>query len=205
MIAIDLAGKLIVFEGIDFTGKSTQAGLLAKRLQEKDCDVVTTREPGGTPIGERVREILLSRKNSEILPLSELLLFIISRAQLYTEVIEPSLKAGKIVLTSRHRLSSMAYQGYGRGIDLKLIRRLNDSSTKGRKPDITFLIDLPAEMALARKRGQGDRIEAEAESFYRRVRQGYLELTKNDPTVVPIDGRQSVEAIAQVVASFLNL
>lgn len=205
MIAIDLAGKLIVFEGIDFTGKSTQVDLLKKRLQEKGCDVVTTREPGGTPIGERVREILLSRKNAEILPLSELLLFIISRAQLYTEVIEPALKTGKIVLASRHRLSSMAYQGYGRGIDLKLIRRLNDSSTKERKPDITFLIDLPAEMALARKRGQGDRIEAETESFYRRVRRGYLELTENDPSVVPIDGTQSVKAIAQVIASFLNL
>jgi dTMP kinase len=205
VIAIDLAGKLIVFEGIDFTGKSTQVDLLKKRLQEKGCDVVTTREPGGTPIGERVREILLSRKNAEILPLSELLLFIISRAQLYTEVIEPALKTGKIVLASRHRLSSMAYQGYGRGIDLKLIRRLNDSSTKERKPDITFLIDLPAEMALARKRGQGDRIEAETESFYRRVRRGYLELTENDPSVVPIDGTQSVKAIAQVIASFLNL
>jgi dTMP kinase len=205
VIAIDLAGKLIVFEGIDFTGKSTQVDLLKKRLQEKGCDVVTTREPGGTPIGERVREILLSRKNAEILPLSELLLFIISRAQLYTEVIEPALKTGKIVLASRHRLSSMAYQGYGRGIDLKLIRRLNDSSTKERKPDITFLIDLPAEMALARKRGQGDRIEAETESFYRRVRRGYLELTEHDPSVVPIDGTQSVKAIAQVIASFLNL
>ena len=205
MTAIELAGKLIVFEGIDFTGKSTQAGLLAKRLQENDHDVAVTREPGGTPIGERVREILLARENAELLPLSELLLFIISRAQLYTEVIEPSLQAGKVVLASRHRLSSMAYQGYGRGIDLVLVRRLNDISTKERKPDITFLIDLPAETALARKRGQGDRIEGEAVDFYERVRRGYLELTENDPNVVRIDGAQSVEAIAQAIASFLNL
>ena len=204
MIAIELAGKLIVFEGIDFTGKSTQADLLAKRLRERDYDVIVTREPGGTPIGERVREILLSRKNAELLPLSELLLFIISRAQLYTEVIEPSLKAGKVVLASRHRLSSMAYQGYGRGVDLELVRRLNDMATKGREPDITFLIDLPAETALARKQGRGDRIEGEAVEFYRRVRRGYLELTENDPNVVRIDGAQSVEAIAQAIASFLN-
>ena len=194
-----------MFEGIDFTGKSTQAGLLAKRLRERDYNVVVTREPGGTPIGERVREILLSRKNAELLPLSELLLFIISRAQLYTEVIEPSLKTGKVVLASRHRLSSMAYQGYGRGIDLELVRRLNDRATKEREPDTTFLIDLPAETAIARKRGEGDRIEGEAVDFYRRVRRGYLELTENDPNVVRIDGTESVEAIAQAIASFLNL
>jgi dTMP kinase len=194
-----------VFEGIDFTGKSTQTLLLAKRLRDNDYDVVTTREPGGTSIGERVREILLSRKNAEILPLSELLLFIISRAQLYTEVIEPALKEGKIVLSSRHRLSSMAYQGYGRGIDLKLIRRLNDLATKERRPDITFLIDLPAEMALARKQGKGDRIEDEAVTFYNRVRQGYLELVKEDRSIVCIDGTQSVETIADLIAASLEL
>jgi dTMP kinase len=202
---IDLKGKLIVFEGIDFTGKSTQVELLADRLVQRGYDVVTTREPGGTAVGESVRQILLSRENSALLPLSELLLFIISRAQHTAEVIEPALKRGAVVLASRYRLSSLAYQGYGRGIDLGLIRRLNDVATGGRQPDVTFLIDLPAETALNRKRGKGDRIESETYSFYQRVRQGYLELMGNDPHIHRIDGTLSVVAIAETVANYLGI
>ncbi len=200
---IDLHGQLIVFEGLDFTGKTTQVRLLADRLRKASLRVTTTREPGGTSLGEGVREVILSNENTELLPLSELLLFITCRAQLSSEVIEPALASGHTVVSSRFRLSSLAYQGYGRGIDLDLIRRLNEIATLGRQPNITFLIDLPAEVALARKRGEGDRIEQEDLAFYRRVRDGYLELTRADPHVRIIDGTLSIEKIAEHAARHL--
>jgi len=202
---IELRGKFIVFEGLDFTGKSTQVTLLAERLTQVGYSVITTREPGGTSLGEAVRKVILSTKNVDLLPLSELLLFITCRAQLSAEVIAPALEEGKVVVSSRYRLSSLAYQGYGRGIDLDLIRRLNEAATGGRHPDLTFLIDLPAKVALARKRGKGDRIEGEDIAFYQRVRQGYLELAQDDPLIHRIDGTQSVQQIAQAVASYLDL
>ncbi len=205
MREIELRGKLIVFEGLDFTGKSTQVKLLAERLRAHGLPVVTTREPGGTPLGEEVRRILLSRRSTTILPLSELLLLITCRAQVYAQVIKPALAQNKVVVSSRYRLSSLAYQGYGRGLDLDLIRRLNDVATEGRTPDLTFLIDLPAEEALARRKGDGDRIEGEDIGFYQRVRQGYLSLTRDDPTVVLIDGTQSVSAIAAEVVQHLGV
>lgn len=202
---IELRGKLIVFEGLDFTGKSTQVKLLADRLERIGYPVTVTREPGGTSIGERVREEILSKENAGLLPLSELLLFISCRAQLTAEVIVPALRERRVVVSSRYRLSSLAYQGYGRGIDVDLIRQLNDAATGGFQPDQTFLIDLPEEIALARKRGEGDRIEVEDLAFYRRVREGYLELVRQDPRVVRIDGTLSVQAIADKVAGYLGL
>lgn len=202
---IELRGKFIVFEGLDFTGKSTQVELLAARLREAGYPVVTTREPGGTTVGERVRKVILSTRTVELLPLSELLLFITARAQLCAEVIEPALREKKVVISSRYRFSSIAYQGYGRGIDLELVRRLNDAATGGRYPDLTFLIDLPAETALARKEGDGDRIEGEDHAFYRRVQVGYLQLTRGDPSVHLIDGTLSKEEIAAHVADRLGL
>ena len=205
MRRIELRGKFIVFEGLDFTGKSTQVTLLAERLTQVGYSVITTREPGGTSLGEAVRKVILSTKNVDLLPLSELLLFITCRAQLSAEVIAPALEEGKVVVSSRYRLSSLAYQGYGRGIALDLIRRLNEAATGGRHPDLTFLIDLPAKVALARKRGKGDRIEGEDIVFYQRVRQGYLKLAQDDPLIHRIDGTQSVQQIAQAVASYLDL
>lgn len=205
MRKIELRGKFIVFEGVDFTGKSTQVKLLADRLRQTGYPVTTTREPGGTMLGEQVREIILSNKNTELLPLSELLLFVTCRAQLCTEVIGPALQERRVVVSSRYRLSSLAYQGYGRGIDVDLIRQLNDAATGGLQPDQTFFIDLPEEMALARKQGEGDRIEVENLTFYRRVREGYLELVQQDPRIVRIDGTLSVQEIADKVASHLNV
>jgi len=128
-----------------------------------------------------------------------------SRAQHVREVVLPALAAGKTVVSSRYRLSSLAYQGYGRGLDLGLIRRLNDESTCGREADVTFLIDAPVTAALARRRGQGDRIEAEALDFYERVRRGFLELTDGDPSVVRLDGTLSVAGLADHVARALGL
>ena len=205
MSAIDLKGKLIAFEGIDTSGKSTQARRLAKRLINAGHSVVSTGEPGGTPIGNSVRSILLSRQHASLLPFSELLLFIVSRAQNTHEVIVPALRAGKTVVASRYRMSSVAYQGYGRGIDLDLIRSLNETAACGLHPDVTFLIDIPAEVAIKRKRTEGDRIEVESLEFHRRVRQGFLELAKGDPNAVVIDGDRAPEEIAEDVARYLQV
>ncbi len=203
---IELAGKLIVFEGLDFTGKTTQARLLARRIEDHGQSVVLTGEPGGTAVGNAVREILLTRRHAGKLDdFAELLLFMTSRAQHAREVVLPALALGKTVVSSRYRLSSLAYQGYGRGIDRDLIERLNDEATRGRKADVTFLIDVPVEAALSRKRGDGDRIEAEAVEFYRRVREGFLELTANDPRVYRIDGTGDVDSTASAVARCLGL
>ena len=205
MSAIDLKGKLIAFEGIDTSGKSTQARRLAKRLINAGHSVVSTGEPGGTPIGNSVRSILLSRQHASLLPFSELLLFIVSRAQNTHEVIVPALRAGKTVVASRYRMSSVAYKGYGRGIDLDLIRSLNETAACGLHPDVTFLIDIPAEVAIKRKRTEGDRIEVESLEFHRRVRQGFLELAKGDPNAVVIDGDRAPEEIAEDVARYLQV
>ncbi len=138
-------------------------------------------------------------------PLSELLLFMTSRAQHVSQVVLPALQAGRTVVSSRYRLSSLAYQGYGRGLDLDLIRQLNDATTRGLEADITILIDAPAGVVLARKRGRGDRIEAETVEFYERVRRGFLELTEGDPRVHRVDGGLPVEAIAEDIARRLCL
>ena len=205
MIDIELAGKLIVFEGLDASGKSTQARLLARRLSEAGGDVVSTREPGGTPIAESVRTVLLEKRHHELLPLSELLLFMVSRTQNTHEVILPALRAGRTVVASRYRLSSMAYQGYGRGLDLDMIRQLNEAATSGTLPDLTFLIDVPAEYTMRRKADRGDRIEVESIEFHQRVRQGFLELTRGDPTVHVLDGTRSIKEISDVVAQRVGL
>lgn len=201
---IDLQGKLIVFEGIDFTGKSTQVELLANYLRKNNLTVTTTHEPGGTALGEKLRKIILSRRNDELLPFSELLLLITSRAQLCSEIIEPALHMGHVVISSRYRFSSVAYQGYGRGIDLGLVEHLNNAATQNRAADITFLIDLQAELAVERKPKKHDRIEKEDLLFYRRVRQGYLKLAHNNPRVKIIDGAMSVERIARTVIDRLT-
>jgi len=204
VISVDLAGKLITLEGLDFTGKSTLLGHLKLFAREKGYDVLSTREPGGTPVGERVRKLLLTRQHEEMLPLSELLLFMVSRAQHTHEVILPALRAGKTVLTSRYRLSSMAYQGYGRGIDLELIRSLNDAATEGHEADLTFLIDVPVDVALSRKRGEGDRIEKEDHAFYQRVREGYLEMAEADRRVYVVDGTGTIEEVFTQIADRLD-
>ena len=194
-----------MFEGLDFTGKSTQVEILAKRLREAGLPVTTTREPGGTKLGETVRKVILSREHIELLPLSELSLFITCRAQLSAEVIEPALAAEHVVVSSRYRLSSLAYQGYGRGLDLRLIEQLNEIATSGRQPDLTFLLDLPAEKALQRRGKVRDRIEQEDLAFYRRVRTGYLDLTGEDPSVHILDATAPIDEIAREVLRLVDL
>lgn len=191
--------KLIAFEGIDGSGKTTQAGILFQRLP----DSVLLREPGHTPLGEIVREILLD-PHHQMTPLSELLFFMVSRAQLYHQVIKPALQQNKNIILDRYRLSSIAYQGYGRGININLINQLNNQATENRKPDITFLIDVPPEIAMTRKYA-ADRIEQETLDFYHRVRQGFLETAADDPTIIVVNGQLPIKTIAAIVSDRLEL
>ncbi len=192
-------GKLIVFEGLDFTGKSTQARLLGESLRQQGYEVTLTREPGGTSIGEQVRQILLSDKNHDLDALSELLLFMTCRAQLTREIIKPALAAGHVVISSRYRMSSLAYQGYGRGLDLDLIRRLNDAATDHRPSDLVIFLDVGPEDALARRGAHPDRIEQEDIPFYRRIYDGYKELLLDEPTALIVPATEDIEAVATAI------
>jgi len=172
----------IVFEGGEGSGKSTQAGALYKRLVKLAIPAALTREPGGTPLGNRLARWLKRTQDEDISPLTELLLFNASRRQLVEGVIEPGMKEGEIVICDRYTDSTTAYQGYGRGLDLNMVRTINDAATRGLKPDLVVLLDIPAEKGLARKEAKRhDRFEQEDIAFHQRVREGYLELAASEP------------------------
>jgi dTMP kinase len=188
----------ISFEGPDGSGKTTQLRRLAAWLTQQDRDVLTVREPGGTVLGESVRDILLHGRGSAMDARAELLLFCASRAQLVTESILPKLAAGGVVLCDRFADSTLAYQGYGRGLDLELLRAILDFATRGRWPDLTIYFDLDVEVALARRAADGEvnRLDAESIEFHRRVRAGYLALAQRDPDRwVTIDARMPADDV----------
>ncbi len=170
----------ITFEGMEGCGKSTQARLLARALSP---DTVLTQEPGGTAIGRAIRQLLLHPANRAMSAEAEVLLFFADRAQHVAEVIRPALAAGKIVISTRYVDTSLAYQGYGRGLDLDRIRSVAVLATGGLRPDLTLFFDLPLEIGLARvvSRGGRDRLESEVREFHERVRNGYLELAAAEP------------------------
>jgi len=182
-------GLFIVFEGGDGTGKSTQAKALCERLRRAGLEVVHTQEPGGTPLSRslKLREFLTSGDGKPPVPWAEFNLFSASRAQLVAEVIGPSLEDGKAVICDRYAPSSVAYQGYGRGLDLGLIEAMNEAATSGIGPDLVVLLDIAAEEGLARKERESQsspgqqRFEEEDLAFHERVRQGYLEMAAADP------------------------
>jgi dTMP kinase len=184
---------LISFEGGDGSGKTTQAGELARYLEDAGFRVLLTREPGGTPLGEKLRG-MLQDSSLEITPQAELLLYAADRAQQVREVIEPALKAGYTVISDRYSDASLAYQGYGRGLDLDVIRRINDWITRGILPQLTLLLDIEPEVGLRRIAKAGkplDRLEREDKEFHQRVREGYLELAARQPhrfRVIPAEG-----------------
>src|SRR5208337_1153369 len=183
-----MSGVFLSFEGIEGTGKTTQARLLSERLADKGCDVVLTFEPGGTVIGSRIREILLLPEHLEMAAITELLLYNAARAQHLAEKILPAIKEGKIIITDRFSDSTVAYQCYARRIDMALITSLDRLATGGLQPDLTILLDLDAVAGLARNKGANktDRIELEDIAFHRRVREGYLAIAKANPDRVSI-------------------
>lgn len=193
-------GKFITLEGPDGSGKSSQVPDLVKAIEAAGYQVVSTREPGGTEIGDQVRQVLMDLQNKSMHPRSEILLFQASRAQIVEEVIQPALAAGKVVLSDRYADSTLAYQGYGHQVDLNELSRIVDFATGGLKPDLTVLFDLDAQEGLARRDSGGDwnRLDDYDLAFHQRVHDGYYELVKQDPARWRIiDATQAVKAVAQ--------
>ena len=192
-------GLFITFEGTDGAGKTTQIERLTADLRQTGYDVCLTREPGGTPISEQIREMLLNPDHSEMAATTELLLYAASRAQHVSEVIKPALEAGKVVISSRFADAMVVYQGYGRGLDLERISRLNRIATDGITPDVTFVLDLPVEIGLQRvqsSRGGLDRLEREKIEFHRRLREGYQTIARQEPQRLKIiDAQVSPEQV----------
>jgi len=207
----------ITFEGIEGCGKTTQLGLLARNLTERGYDVVMTREPGGCPIADQVREILLDAGNRAMAPLTELLLYAAARSQHVAEIVAPSLASGHIVLCDRFTDATLAYQGFGRGLDHAVIGDLNRLATGSINPDLTVLVDCPVEVGLKRAMdrinnsagAREERFELESLQFHRKVREGYLKLAQMEPErFIVINGAESIKetetAIAAAVISWLS-
>ena len=197
-------GWFVTIEGPDGAGKTTQAETLASHLRTQGLDVLLTREPGGTWLGERLREVLLARTSAAVAAdaLTDAFLFNAARRQLVAEVIEPALSAGRMVLSARFADSTLAYQGYGAGVPLEQLRVLEATATNGLRPDLTILLDLPAETGLTRKApGDVTRFEAEFDlDFHRRVRNGFLAMAGMDPgRFVIVDATQSSDVVATAV------
>ena len=191
----------ITFEGEEGSGKTYQTRSLHRRLTRLAIPALLTHEPGGTVAGEKIARWLKWAHGAGISPLTELLMFNASRAQLVEEIIQPALKSGKVVICDRFADSTIAYQGYGRGLDLEIVRRVNDTATRGLKPALTILLDLPFEAGLARKANRKhDRFEQETIAFHKRVRQGYLKLASEEPERwLVIEASQSKEKIKEII------
>ncbi len=189
----------ITFEGLDYSGKTTQAALLVKRLQQLGREVLLLREPGGTEISEKVRTILLDNRNREMSLKAELFLFSAARTQLVSQVIRPALQRGTIVVCDRFHDSTTAYQGYGRGLNLDDVHRINTIATDGTIPDVTLFIDIVPDEIIRRRSLAGqsaDRMESSGREFYEKARQGFLSLAQMESgRFIVINGMDSVERI----------
>lgn len=196
-------GLFITFEGADGCGKSTQMKLLSEYLKEQGHDVVLTREPGGKGLGEKVREILLNY-DGEVSDRCESFLFLADRAQNIDIIVNPSVNAGKIVLCDRHTDSTVAYQGYGRGLDIDKIKMLNNLATNGKKPDLTFVFDIDTETSMKRVGKDKDRMESAGIEFHNRVREGYLKIAEQEPDRIKvIDATKSIEEIHKEIIEII--
>jgi dTMP kinase len=203
----------ITFEGVEGSGKTTQIQRLKKYLTQKGIHCRVTREPGGCSIGEKIRKILLNPDHREMVPATELLLYEAARAQHVKEVIKPFFKKEGVVLCDRFSDATLAYQGYGRRIDLKWIQRLNHFASQGIRPDVTFLLDCPSDVGLKRairrirtlKQEREERFEMEEIKFHRRVRKGYLAIAKKEPwRVKVIDTREGEEKVFEKIRKIVD-
>ena len=208
-----MAGTFITFEGIEGSGKSTQIALLANYLSARGIRYVLTREPGGTSIGDQVRKILLDPANRSLDPTAELLLYAASRAQHLREIILPALANSMVVLCDRFSDATLAYQGYGRQLDIDMIRSLDRIVTTGMRPDLTILFDIEATMGIERARGRNNSLGLEAEArfeneelvFHDRVRQGYLKLVAQEPDRIRIvDASGTSETVQEQVRKIVD-
>ena len=197
-------GLFITFEGADGCGKTTQLNLLKDYLENNGYEVVLTREPGGKGLGEKVREILLNY-DGEVSNRCESFLFLADRAQNIDIIVNPAIEQGKIVLCDRHTDSSVAYQGYGRGLDINQINTLNNLATNGKKPDLTLVFDVDIETSMKRVGNEKDRMESAGNDFFNKVRNGYLELAKQEPERIKvIDSTQSIENVHNDVLAIVS-
>ncbi len=197
----------ITLEGPEGSGKTSQLPLLAEYLHQRGLDVLTTREPGGTSIGEQIRTVLHNLENKEMNPRTEILLFQASRAQLVEQVIRPHLKRGGVVISDRYADSTLAYQGYGHQIDIESLRMLVTFATGGLKPDLTILMDVDVETGLRRKelKGEWNRLDAYDLEFHQRVRQGYFQLVEAEPERwVTVDASQPPRVVQDELRRVIN-
>ena len=194
-------GVLITLEGVDGCGKSTQARLLAGRLEATGHRVVAVREPGSTVLAEKVRNILLDPELPELDPRAELFLYVACRAQLIREEIAPAIAGGAVVVSDRYSDSTLAYQGYGRELGYESTRRAIDAGTGGLWPDLTFVVDAPLDVARSRRAGtDADRMELEDVRFHERVREGFLKIARKEPDrVVCVDGTRTPDVVADEI------
>lgn len=202
-----MSGLFITFEGLDKAGKTTQIARLAARLEQRGYTVTSTREPGGTPLCEEIRQLLMKKQSEKLVDEAELLLFSASRAQLLRERIWPELAAGHVVLCDRFADSTTAYQGYARGMDLEFIRHLNAYAIGNRWPDLTLFLDLTVDESFRRlgkvldtTKAEVDRFEIESRRFYEQVRKGFQELAAGHPErIVTLDAAQTVDALDEQI------
>lgn len=197
----------ITFEGIEASGKSTLLASVEHALRTLGHRTLVTREPGGTPAGDAIREIVLEQTALHVGAMTELMLMNASRAQLVEEVIRPALAQGIIVLCDRYADSSIAYQGYGRRLPLDIVRSVCDAATGGLQPDLTLLVDISVETSrrrLAERGNGGDRLEREALAFHRRIREGYLEMGRHEPRFVVLDGEREPDEVANAAMAALS-
>jgi|SRR5690554_2563546 len=196
----------ITFEGIDCSGKSTQVELLRAYLVKEKKRVELIREPGGTEISEKIREVLLDKKHFHMMMETEIFLFSASRAQLVREKIRPYLKEGVYVISDRFHDSTTAYQGFGRGIDINIVEHINKLAIGETVPDITFFIDIPVKVAELRKQNKDlDRIEVSDSNFFEKVRNGYLKLAEGNSRFRIIDGTMTIDEIHQRIVNEINM
>lgn len=200
-------GVFITFEGFEGSGKSTQIKLLAESLSRDKYSVVVLREPGSTKIGDKVRRILLDKKNSSVSRKAELLLYLAARAQIIEEKIIPALKEGKIILCDRFQDATVAYQGFGLGMDREIISLFGDFVTCKIKPDLTILLDIPVKEGLKRLGENKDRIEKRSIAYHQRVRDGYLKMAKEEPERIKLFSSKNIRAtheeIRKAVTDFI--